>query len=215
MNNNKKVYVVGGGIYNDYVNWILPLGFEITDKLEECSLVWACGGEDWHWSWYHKSENAPHPTLGCNINRDNQEMKILEKAIKLEIPIGSTCRGCQILPVLAGDCGKIVQHQNNPSGYHKFKTYDGLELNCTSSHHNSAYPYYLDKESYVLLGWSENLLKYRYLDSVNQDLNSPETEVVFYPKIRALGFQMHWEWDLQNKEGIKWAQETLIKFLKV
>ena len=212
----KKIYIVGGMAYYDYVNWILPLGFEVTKNLEEASLVWANGGEDWHWKWYHKSKNPPHPYVSFNLFRDNEEMPIFKKAIELGIPIGATCRGCQILPVLAGEGGKIVQHQTGQSSYHKFKTYDGLELMCTSSHHEAMWPFDLKEgEDYKLLGWTENTLKSRYLDQVTQELTKPEAEVVFFPKIKALGYQMHFEWDLGNKEGIKWAQDTLQKFLKV
>lgn len=209
----KKLYIIGGQVYLDYVNWILPLGFKITSIIQEADLCVATGGEDWHPNWYHKGTIKPHNTLSCNIYRDKQELMVLEKAINLKIPIVGICRGSQIFPVLAGEGGKIVQHQNNPAYKHLFKTYDGKELVCTSSHHNAAYPYNLPKDSYELLGWSENLLNYRFLNSEEQDLESPETEVVYYPKIKCLGFQMHPEWQLKDEESMKWYADTLNKFL--
>ena len=69
---NKKVYVVGGGI--GYVNWILPLGFEVTKDFEIADLVCFTGGEDVDPSLY-KSEK--HYSTYSNIHRDNYELEYL------------------------------------------------------------------------------------------------------------------------------------------
>lgn len=212
----KNLYIIGGNSGLNYASWILPLGFKTTEKLEEANLCLAIGGEDWHPSWYQNKDIIPHRSLHCNYHRDQYEIKEFEKAINLNIPIVGVCRGSQIMPVLAGRNGKIIQHQSNNKFNHLFKTHDGLILNCTSEHHNAAYPYDLNKEDYELLGWSENILSFRFLNQNEQvPEDKPETEVVFYPKIKSLGFQMHWEWDLANKNGIQWAQKTLIKFLNI
>jgi hypothetical protein len=206
----RQKYVVGED-YN-YINWIKPLGFTITNKLEEANLICGTGGEDWHPSWYNCKN--PHPTLSCNINRDKFEWDIFNKAINLKIPIVGICRSSQILPVLVDNKkGKIVQHQNNPSYFHLVKTHDNLIIQVTSDHHNAAWPYDLEANQFRLLSWSDNLLNFRYLNADIQNLVMPETEVVYYPSIRAIGYQMHPEWDLSNDKMIKWCQDVLINFL--
>ncbi len=216
MKKNKKVYIIGGH-ESHYCNWIIPLGFSLTNRLEDSSLCIGEGGQDWDSSWY--SFEKPHPTVSSNIQRDNFEMPILQEAIKLNIPILGICRNSQILPVLADkNRGAIVQHQSHPGYLHEMKTYDGLTLKINSTHHECAWPYNLDKNQYKLLAWSENLLEFRYLEGYRQEMTRPETEVVVYPNTGGgmLGIQFHPEDLWRYKEfskTIKWCQDTLIKFL--
>lgn len=214
---SKKLYVVGGHKSN-YANWILPLGFEFTNKLDKTvSICLGEGGEDWDSSWYKC--NSTHDTVYSNLARDNYEMPIFKKAIDLGVAIVGICRNSQILPILVNpDKGRIVQHQSSPGFIHDMKTYDGLNIQVSSTHHECAYPYNLIKDKeYKLLGWSENLLKFRYLDADTQDMQMPETEVVAYPTINAIGYQMHPEMQFGEPgyaQSIKWYQDTLVKFLE-
>jgi len=212
----KKVYVLGGG-YSHYCNWIIPLGFEFTNNLEEANLCVAEGGADWDNRWY--STEKPHHTVSCHTERDNFEIPLLLKAIKLKVPICGICRGAQIMPYLVDSKkGKIAQHQNHHGFIHPMKTYDGLTIPVSSMHHQAAWPYDLDEKTYKLLGWTENLIEYRFLTADKQELTKPETEVVVYPYTGGglLGFQMHPECQFGEKKyekTMKWYSDTLIKFL--
>lgn len=210
----KQIHIIGGAY--EYANWITPLGFEITHNLNEnTALCMLTGGEDWHYSWTG-CEN-PHPEGYYNLLRDKREMQVVDKAMALRVPLIGICRGSQILPYLIDKTkGKLVQHQNNPAYIHPMTTYDGQEIHVTSTHHACAYPYLLDKNQYKLLGWSNGLLKFRYLNRVYCTLDQPETEVVAYGRT-AIGFQMHPEMQFRDKSfarSIEWYQQTLLKFLR-
>ena len=108
--------------------------------------------------------------------------------------------------------GLLVQHQNNPSFYHKIKTYDGKELEMTSTHHQAAFPFNLPKENYKILGWTENMLDF-HQDGNQQEMHpEKECEVVYYPKTNCLGIQPHPEMMKIESEGVRWCQNLLLKF---
>ncbi len=207
----RKIYVIGGD--TDYASWMQGA---LVSKMEDCDLVVGTGGEDWHPSWYYKG-HAPHPTLGTNYGRDLYEKREFDKAIKLNKKIIGICRSSQgLCGAVAG--GEIVQHQSNDAFIHKIKTYDGREIKTSSTHHNAQFPFRRLKEGseYKLLGWTENMLRYRYLDANNEaNTNLPEAEDVYYPKINAIGINGHPEMlnPIEYKETIKYYQELLNKFM--
>jgi len=199
----RKIYVIGGS--KGYANWMQG---EITNKMEKANLVVLTGGEDVSPSMYGEKK---HPRTGNNKQRDVEEKQEAEKAINLGIPICGVCRGSQFISsILAG--GKLVQHQYNP-GNHKMKTYDGKELMVTSTHHQAQYPFNLPKTDYKILGWTKDISPY-HEGGNEEEMNPPlECEVVYYPKIKALGIQPHPEYMPENHETVKYFQNLLNKLL--
>lgn len=207
-----KIYLVQGN--TNYVNWIPNV--ELVDSLEKADLVLFEGGEDVDPSFYLEEKN---PNTYSNIKRDNKEIPIYNRAIDSDIPVLGICRGSQLSCVMAG--GKLVQHQPNPSFIHPMKTIEG-EILVSSTHHQAQYPFNLPTEEFKILGCTENMLDFH--QGGNQEELNPvvECEVVYYPKINALGIQPHPEmlWDTKlNKprerfeESIKWFRDILSKFL--
>lgn len=105
-----KVYVVGRA--TNYANWVSS---ELVSKIEDADLVLLTGGEDVNPKYY--GEN-PNPTTSFNDLRDVYEMEEINKAISLNKPLYGTCRGMQLLTVMAG--GKLVQNQSNAISPHLF-----------------------------------------------------------------------------------------------
>lgn len=182
MNNKRKIYIVGGG--PDYVNW---MDGDITNKMDEATLVCFTGGEDVSPSFYSR---IPHPTTGTSYKRDIFEREEFLKAQKLGKKMIGICRGSQFLCAMSG--GILVQHQENPSFYHHIDTYDGKRILITSTHHQAQYPFLLPENEYKVLAWTNNLSDFHYGQSYQEELNPPkECEIVYYPKTKAFGIQGH------------------------
>lgn len=204
---NKKLYLVGGTSYFDYVNWILPLGFELTKQLEESDLIVGAGGEDWGPEYY----NEPyHPTTYTSDSRNQYEWEIFNKAIKLNIPLVGICRSAQGASVISG--GKLCQHVRHPSS-HSIKTFDDKIFKVTSSHHQMMFPFNLPDEDYKIIGFTENLSPFH--EGGNQEeMNPPvEPEIVYFRKTRFLGIQNHPEWMDLNSENVKYCQGLVLDLL--
>lgn len=206
----RKAYVIGGGY--SYINWMESV---LVDKMEDADLVVGTGGEDWDIEWYYEGNN-PHHTVHSNIWRDRSEMPEFKKAIELGKKIIGICRGAQGGCILAG--GKLIQHQSNPSIVHPMITNEGRIIYISSLHHQSQYPIGLTEgEDYKVLGWTENMLDYRFLDSETQVANERELEIVYYPKIKFLAIQGHPEICFGHKEfyeSTKWHRNILNKFME-
>lgn len=181
----RKIYVVGGQnkSTDGYARWMEG---EAVKTIAEADLVVFTGGEDVHPDFYGQPQ---HPLTSANYARDRYEMAEFTEAQKLGKHIIGICRGSQFLCVANG--GWLVQHQQNPLFVHKIKTFDGKEIDITSTHHQAAYPFNLPKESYQILGWTENISKY-HEDGNGDELDPPvECEIVYYPKGQCLGIQGH------------------------
>lgn len=204
----KKILVVGGDL--GYTNWF-PFEIEFVRDLNEAELIVFTGGSDVDPRIYNESE---HPTTYSNYDRDLVEQEIFNEAKELGILCVGVCRGSQFLCCMAG--GKLVQHQQNPMYIHDINTYDDKAIKVTSTHHQAAYPFDLSEDDYKVLGWTENISEY-HEDGDEFEMNPPlECEIVYYPKINALGIQSHPEHYFKKdgyEEDIKWFQDLLIKFL--
>ncbi len=204
---SRKIYVIGA---NNYANWMQG---EIVDSIEEANLVVFTGGEDVTPAFYKEPKGKYTQN---NPKRDDNENYAFDTCIKLGLPMVGICRGNQILTVFSG--GRLIQHQENPKFIHSIKTYDNKELLVSSTHHQAAYPYDMDKDSYKLLGWTEDISKF-HLNGLNEEIsNKPfkEVEVIYFPKTNCLGIQPHPEMLYGNeeyKETIEYFRELLNKFL--
>ena len=215
MLKNKFIYPVYG--HTEEGNWMIDMGYSFTNDKDLASIYLLGGGEDW--SFHYTNQNNFHPTLSWNDARDRHEMDVIEYGLSKNKAFAGVCRGSQIGAYLADrKLGKIVQHQSNPSYIHDVKTFDGKTIPVSSTHHNCAWPHYLNKKDYKLLAWSENLLEFRFLDRNNQDLIQPEAEVVYYPFVGNgfLGLQPHWEYlhkDKQYEKSMNWIRNIFNRFV--
>lgn len=123
------------------------------------------------------------------------------------------CRGLQLLTAMAG--GKLVQDMSHPS-YHRITTCDGRVLSTNSIHHQQAYLKDMPEDSYKLLAWAEKLSDY-HMNGNDKDYHFPddykEPEVVYYPKINAMGIQGHPEMGGMPQETRSWLIEQIKKEL--
>jgi hypothetical protein len=211
----KKLCVVGS-IYSfgDYANWLTPLGFELTDDIENNDAYLFCGGSDVGTELYGEKKGD---YIGDNPARDKYENEVFRKSgNKPKIGI---CRGGQYLNVKNGY--RLIQHMSHPS-LHDVYTYDNKVLEVTSSHHNQFYlePNNLIKPSpFRLLAWAKKLSRYHF-NGENKDYNFPkdykEPEIVYYNSKSfgpCLSCQMHQEWQPLNHPTVKYSQELVLKFL--
>lgn len=198
-----KIYLVLGA--KEYANWMQG---EIVKNLEDADLVVFEGGEDVSPFLYGEPS---HPSTHTNKERDMYELRIFRRAQELGKKCLGICRGNQFLCVM--NEGLLVQHQENPSFLHKIKTYDGKEIEMTSTHHQAAFPFNLSKNEYKILGWTENMLNF-HQDGNQQEMHpEKECEVVYYPRTNCLGIQPHPEMMDLKSEGVKWCQQLLSKFM--
>lgn len=198
----RKIYVIGND--TDYANWMQG---EICNTLEEADLIVFTGGEDVNPFMYGETS---HETTYYNKYRDELELEYFNKALYLNKPMIGICRGSQFLCVVAG--GKLVQHQSHPH-FHDIEMFDGNVFKVTSSHHQAQFPFNLSNDKYKVLGWANDLSKF-HLDGNGKELSpEKECEVVYYPKINALGIQSHPEWMSLDSEAVIYFQKLLNNFL--
>lgn len=198
-----KVFLSTPGV--QYANWIPER--MIVDSLQEADLLIITGGEDVDPKLYG---DIKHHTTYTSQYRDEYESQLFKDALQLRKPILGICRGSQLTCVMAG--GKLIQDQNNPSYIHKMKTFDGLELDISSTHHQAQHPFNLPKEDYEILAWSEGLINYRKNGSDQEMETAKDCEVVYYHKYNALAIQGHPEMMFGNKEyqpTIDWCIKQL------
>jgi len=197
----KKIYVEHDydGLYGSFWENLGEISRDRKEFLnhpERFDLVCFTGGEDVSPELYgHRNIQS-----GCSARRDATEQEVFEVARKHNIPMFSICRGAQLTSVLCG--GSMVQHlsKSHGGGRHLCETFDGQEFEVTSSHHQMIVPGINGR----VLGWAaerlhpEDCVYDGELPGVVFDTENPElirvTEIVFYPRERALCCQSHPEW---------------------
>ncbi len=187
MQKDLRIYVPYGSV--SYANW---MGGKIVDDYEDSNLVLITGGEDISPSIYGET---PHSTVWANRDRDIIELEAVERAIQDNKLIWGTCRGIQLLCAVAG--GKLVQHMNHPGG-HFITTPEG-EMFTNSLHHQLQYPFNMvEGEDYIIYGYAKGISKIHESSGdlpielpKDKDGYTIEPEIVYYPKINALGHQAH------------------------
>lgn len=151
-----------------------------------------------------------------SASTDTHQISIFKNALKQGKAMIGICRGLQLLHVMAG--GKLVQDVQH-SNMHRLNTYDG-ELLVTNSLHHQQVMFDGMKEGidYVLLAWASTPSPY-HLAGNNQDYNFgkdyKDPEVVYYPKINAIGIQGHPEFTNMPEETRDWFEKQVYKYLNL
>ena len=210
----RNIYVVGGHAYREYPNWMEATA--IVSDMGKADLVIFAGGSDVSTELYDQPE---HPTTCSDPERDEREVAEFEKALAAGLPMIGTCRGSQFLCVMAG--GKLVQHSRHP-GMHPISTYDGQTITVTSTHHQQAYIYGMPAGHAKLLGWANGLSPFHFGGRGEEMVKGvvegeKECEIVYYPKINALGIQSHPEFvthDPDHAPMITYMRSLLDKLME-
>ena len=218
----KLIYVLGGYIYENYADWILPLGFKLTSNPKEADVLLFAGGADVNPIYYNDE-------CGVYTNYDNQRdiyeinvFNFFPDKKKLGI-----CRGHQLLSVLSfPKKAKLIQHSIHPH-FHPIKTFDKQELIFNSLHHQQVlfenkYTGLKEGLDYKLFGWADNISEIHWGgDDKNYDLPNDykEIEISYIPKTKVLSFQNHPEMMLysrKNKEvsrTINFCEKLFLDFM--
>lgn len=178
---------------------------------ESYDLLWLWGGEDIGSSLYGESPRISKNVPKGPSERDTLELALIEKAVKLEIPIVGICRGAQIACVYAG--GKLWQHvDGHNEGRHELTTFTGEKVWANSFHHQMMRP---TTDSFIV-AWSTDTLsptKEDYLGPIKS--LGPEPEVVYFPSINCLGIQAHPEWLSKDDPFVGKCRAWMKEFLNV
>ena len=175
--------------------------------LTEDGVLLLHGGADISPSIYkQKSISRCHATDKPS-HRDEQEMALVNQAVKMGIPIIGICRGAQLLCAMDG--GYLMQHiDNHIGGYHIITDHEtGKEIISNSCHHQMMIP---SKYSRILAshkGATTGLNK----DDVEVPIDYVP-EVVYFPKLKAIGIQGHPEW-MVNSIFTKYCASLIKKHL--
>ena len=210
---DKKVLIVGEGVNKNYYRPFSQFGEDayeselLWEKPWSIELVVFTGGADVSPSLY--GQEAAAGTLTAP-KRDIFEHIVFTKARSLGLKMAGICRGAQFLNVMAG--GTLIQHLDGHGFYHSMTTINDRNFEVSSTHHQMIVP----PEDSVLVGWSTKRRSNIYLGEGNKHLPIPEkeTEVVFWPKIKAVGMQYHPEMMSEHSEGFRYAAELVEKYLK-
>jgi putative glutamine amidotransferase len=159
-----------------------------SDVLDAESILILWGGGDISPALYNKKRSRWGNGEDTPGRRDREEWAMLQRAIKLNIPIIGVCRGAQMLCAAAG--GHLIQHLDNHAGRkHEITTSDGDTLVVNSLHHQLMYPFEVDHK---LMAWSKENLSREYHDEDKILKELPcEPELVVFPKIRGIAAQWH------------------------
>jgi len=213
-----KIYVPYGS--RGYANWISN---NVVNSVEEADLVLITGGEDINPRIYGEQ---PHSSTWYNIRRDEIELTAIKEAIQQEKFLWGTCRGIQLLCAVAG--GKLVQDMNH-SYTHSVITNEGVIMATNSLHHQMQYPFNLvEGEDYQIIAYARGLSREKgipYYGGANdeqmvlptdKDGYTIEPEIVYYPKIKALGHQAHPEMMFGSPDYrpmVEYTQNLLTQFI--
>lgn len=173
-----------------YPHSMLVTSQDIADGAEiDALVIW--GGEDISPSYYNEKA-AKHGSYAPDSpsRRDVIEASACRTAIDRGIPIIGVCRGAQLVCALAG--GSLIQHVDNHGRTHDMMTKDGYVFATSSVHHQMQYPYDVEHE---LIAWAHPNRSSIYITEASDNdpkmVGKKEAEIVWYPKIKALGIQGH------------------------
>lgn len=220
MNSNLTLGHVGMGTGEvEPFDQIYTNGLQVTARDIEkgapidALVIW--GGEDISPSLYKDKVSKATWARAELSRRDWVESSAIQEAIKRNIPIIGVCRGAQLVCAMAG--GRLIQHVDNHGFSHYLRTHDGQRILTSSVHHQMMYPFDVEHK---MIAWADKP-RSRGVYIVGDDSSDPsmetkdEPEIVWFPKIRALGIQGHPEFhsDPQNDPFVQYCMGLVRKFI--
>lgn len=162
----------------------------------DAEVVMLPGGMDWHPSLYGEPIGKKTHT---SIYADSKEMKLIEDAVKDNKLVVGICRGAQGITIY--NDGTLIQDISHPPTHNITVEYKGEKSQyvVNSLHHQMCNPFNLDKDSYELIGYAENLSPF-YTNGYNEEIDVSkiegfkEPEIIYFKKTRCLGIQFHPEY---------------------
>lgn len=183
--------------------------FEVAQNIKNmgiqgCDAVVFWGGQDINPAIYGQK---PHPTNQADLqisSRDQFEMQAMAYCKANNIPMIGVCRGAQLMCAVAG--GTLVQHCTGHQTDHPI-TIEVMPnvlktIRATSAHHQMMNPRGSDHK---VIAWSTNRRSNYYqgqgvLDEIDEMLEEPEPEIVYFPELNGLAIQGHPEWVKQDDD---------------
>jgi gamma-glutamyl-gamma-aminobutyrate hydrolase PuuD len=166
-------------------------GIHSPRDLKGVELLVLWGGADISTTFY-KQAKGMSDSSELMTSRDRGEKILAMAAINEGIPILGICRGAQLLCALGG--GKLYQDVGNHGhGYHELHIKGDTRKYVTNScHHQMMIP----TSDMEVLGWSPCLSPVKHGNGSTDPImdNNNEPEIVYFPKMKALGVQGHPEW---------------------
>jgi carbamoylphosphate synthase small subunit len=203
-----NVFIVNGS--NQYYELFASLGHTITSKLEEADLMIFTGGADVSPELYG---DFMHALTGNSPERDKEEVKYYNFAVKNDIPMVGICRGAQFLNVMSG--GRMYQHVTRHTRAHVITdVLSGETVYVSSTHHQMMMP---SPEALLVataaLGGEREWFD---IGVARKDISKEDIEVVYYKHTNCLCFQPHPEFDSPEYQGMRiYFKGLLQRFLGV
>lgn len=158
------------------------------------------GGSDISPEIYNKKNYKSHVSQ-WSLQRDKEEMENYNKAIKQGRPIFGICRGMQLMSAINGLT--LIQNMSH-GGSHKIKAYNNvskeydISLDVNNAHHQCVWTEnQLETDDYKIYGYCSLSPYHDYQEDEKVDVKI-EPEIIYFPKINALGVQFHPEWMSYN-----------------
>ena len=178
-------------------------------QIKGAKLLVLWGGEDISPALYHQEPVHAHAGK-VPSHRDKVEWNLLHAAVKEGIPILGICRGAQMLCAAGG--GALYQHVENHGTQHILHTTDGKEFMANSCHHQMMIP----TEDMQVLAVTPCRSPKKWMDQSDPIISTEdEPEVVYFPKMKAIGVQGHPEWMSYESVFVKWIRQIIGELLHV
>lgn len=140
--------------------------------------------------------------------RDVREWALMQRAVKLGMPIFGICRGAQMLCALAG--GFLVQDVSGHHGTHTVITEDGQSFDTNSIHHQMMVP---AKSKHRVIAKVPRRLSRAYIGEFDKPINiEEEPEFIYFEDVKGIAIQWHPEMMSEkataNRYVIQWMQDN-------
>lgn len=171
-------------------------------------VLFGGGGDIWA-GFYGQKPNRYNHTQRKDT-RDAVEEIVFSRAAAAGAKMLGICRGAQLLCAMAG--GTVIQHVTHHSGSdHSIVTDTGDKLHVCSVHHQMMNP---ENSEHKLIAWTDVSRSTCYLGEKDTEVKMEvEPEIVFFPKIQALGIQYHPEFMSMEDEAVEYARSLVKEYL--